>query len=148
MCTLLASPRCYCNIECWESEQPLSVALPIKVISLNKESLPDGPPHFCTNANRWEIPASEITLLLLSPTSQLRLTPPQLYRFTCSNTQCPRSPRRTQALYGGIHSLSTTSDGRDPKRTSYREISKDMQAYYHYHHFVNTADMHKGSIAS
>ena len=26
---------------------------------------------FCTNANRWEIPASEITLLLSSPTSQL-----------------------------------------------------------------------------
>ena len=25
---------------------------------------------------------------------------------------------------------------------------KGMQAYYHYHHFVNTADIHKGSIVS
>ena len=35
----------------------------------------------------------------------------------CSNTQCPYGPRRTEALYGGIHSSSTTSNKRDPKRT-------------------------------
>ena len=28
------------------------------------------------------------------------------------------------------------------------EMSKGMQAYYHYHHVVNTADIYQGSIAS
>ena len=150
MCILLASARCYS--ECWESEQALSVVLPVRVISLNKESLPNGPPHLqgilyqCKQMGNPYLRGHTASFCHLPGSSDLLLL---YYKgLPCSNTQCPCSLRRTQALYGGIHSLSTTSDERDPKRTSYREISKGMQAYYHYHHVVNTVDIYKGSIAS